>query len=49
MSLSIDGIELHVPRPPTEPDEVAAVTSEQVSYCAGTAFQSSRQLWCFSW
>lgn len=49
MALSINRIELRVPRPPTAPDEVAAVASEQAGYCAGAAFQSARQLWCFSW
>lgn len=49
MTPTIDRIELNVPRPPTEPDEVAAVALEQAGYCVGAAFQAGRQLWCFSW
>ena len=49
MTLTSDRIELIVPRPPTEPDEVAAVALEHAAYCSGAAFQSGRQLWCFSW
>jgi hypothetical protein len=61
MTLTGDRIELHVPRPPTEPKEVMAVTLEQAGYCPDILFQCwdnvtdmaewqvNGTLWCFWW
>ncbi|MEZ0115865.1 hypothetical protein ABH920_009907 [Catenulispora sp. EB89] len=49
LTLTRDRIELHVPRPPTEPEQVAAVAREQIGYCAGLEFPGTGTLWGFQW
>lgn len=49
LTLTRERIELNVPRPPTEPEEVAAVVREQVGYCAGAPLQGAEDLWRFWW
>jgi hypothetical protein len=61
MTLTGDRIELHVPRPPTEAEEVMRVTMEQAGYCSDILFQCwesvtdmaewqvNGTLWCFWW
>lgn len=44
MALTFDTIELRVPNPPTDPDEVAAVALEQVAYCPDAVFQGAESL-----
>ena len=41
MALTFDSIELRVPNPPTDPDEVASVALEQVAYCPDAVFQGA--------
>lgn len=49
LTVTRDRIELHVPRPPTDPEQVAAVAREQVGYCGGVEFPNTGALWGFQW
>lgn len=49
LTVTRDRIELHVPRPPADPEQIATVAREQVGYCPGVEFSSTGTLWGFQW
>ncbi|GAA1978764.1 DUF4253 domain-containing protein [Catenulispora subtropica] len=49
LTLTRDRIELEVPRPPRDGEEVKAVAGEQVGYCQSVPFQASGPRWSFHW